>query len=142
MHFWVLDEIDAGEHRKPQRLRVRRVRLGEQTAFVHLVDERFLLPRREGDQVVRVARAAVLHEVRALVEIGTHGDAQLVGRQVEQFFARALRDEVHHVLVEERRRRRVGEERRLGSAPSDDVAGDQHSWTDQLSRARSSRAPR
>jgi hypothetical protein len=79
-----------------------------------------------------VGGAAVLHEVRTFVEVLVDGDAKLVGRQVEQLFARALSDEVHHLLVEIGRRRGVREERRLRSAPADDVAGDQHARSQQF----------
>src|SRR6476646_6304527 len=69
VHLGVLDEVDASEDRDAQWLGIGRMRLGEETALLNFLDQRLLLAWREGDQVIGVSRADVLHEVDALGEI-------------------------------------------------------------------------
>ena len=71
-------------------------------------------------------RAAVLDEVRPVVEVGVDRDVQFVGRHVHHLFAASERDLVVHLLGEEADLRlgKPGEGLRGGSAPPHDVAGE------------------
>ena len=83
VYLGMLDEVDPGEDGDAQWLGIGRMGLGEQAALMHFLNQRLLLARREGDQIIGVGRAAVLHKVDALVEILLDRDTQLVGRHVQ-----------------------------------------------------------
>src|SRR5207302_2407417 len=84
-----------------------------------------------------VCGAAVLDEIRTLVEVLVDGDAELLWRHVGELFAGALGD----LFVESRLKRRQADIARIRkgdrerAAPTNDVAGDQHSRADGVAAA-------
>ena len=126
----MLNQIDPGRDGEAEPFGRGRVRLRQLLAGVRGLDDDALRLGREADEcrLTEVTGAAVLDEVRPLVQIGVDGLAQFRRGEIHQRFAGPLRDLVVHPLLEQRQSVLPDqtEAHRVRPAPSDDVAGDEH----------------
>ena len=118
----------------------RRVRLGDRSARCASSTIAFCA---SGEKPMNVGRAKWLvppnfRKSGPLSRYALIAPSQLLGRHVHQLLARALRDDVVHLLLEQREPLLAdqAEADRVRSAPADDVSGGEDPGADRPRRAR------